>query len=198
MTDGHTDLVLPWLGRREYLHGTTLFEALVERSRAERDLCFKVQSVLRTNRIRIVEIDPSSPLQRPAASLSWSDGDGVQGLWVLPLEPTETPQRAVFDEAQIVAQSSFVCDGVCLKEATSYPFIYSVVALNKALLLRSLSPPQPGQWLFTRLDLARVPTCFLPLRIRLETTFHHRLVRSSLMVDADPIGDMYFSWGQIP
>lgn len=72
--------------------------------------------------------------------------------------------------------------------------VRNIVALNKALLLRLLRPPAPGQWLFVRLDLERYFDKFNELRLTQRSSLGFAAVSSQVEIDGARAGTVVFSW----
>src|SRR6185437_5192048 len=65
-------LTLSFLGSREYLQGTTLFDALRLRIKQGENIRFKVARLMKTDRVSIDEsATPNSSVAHYAATLGW-------------------------------------------------------------------------------------------------------------------------------
>jgi hypothetical protein len=188
-------LKLPFLGERSYLHGTTLFGSMQKYCANGSDLTFKINRLLETDRIELKTYDPTTAAPTDYhATLFWREEDQICGIGVTPLTPSPEPERQPYDESKIIEIASFDGSTATLRTSTPYLWISNVVALNKALLVRKLSPPQPGQWLFTRLDLNRIPMQVLPLEIQFMKNFNYRAVSTDISIASRSIGRIIFSW----
>ena len=188
-------LQLHFLGERRYLHGTTLFDALVPYCRNGNALDFRISRMIETDRVMAEPVDAAIGLQRRFhATLVWNEGGSQNGLGVVPLKPSPQPLREVFDEAAIVARAKWEAKAIMLSEPAEESLVRSVIALNKALLFRVLRPPKSGQWLFVRLQLDRVVSSFQILRVEHRLSVGLAAVSSAIEVDGEPMGTVVFSW----
>src|SRR5258705_94720 len=162
-----TVVQLSFLGQRDYIQGTTLFDVIRQRLQGATGIRFKLAHLMKTDRVG-VETLTTAPANtgKYAATLSWKTLGGGGWIGVLPLAPSTAPARVPFDEEAIVSGALFEAGSVHIDEQRGESLVRTVVALNKALLFRMLDPPRPGQWLFTRLDLARDVDAFGSLTLR--------------------------------
>ncbi len=188
-------LKLPFLGARDYLQGSTLFDALASRLGRASDISFRLSRLIRTDRVAIESIEPSGKdADRYCATMTWSENGQRRWLGVVPDSPSELPERVSFDEQLIVRRARFSGPETYLADQGSETLVRTVVALNKALLQRLLLPPQPGQWLFVRLDLERYTERFGVLRLTKRTNVGFAAVSSLIEADGASLGTVMFSW----
>ncbi len=189
------ELDLHFLGERRYLQGTTLFDALAPYCRNGTAISFRIPRLIVSDRVRIESFDPGADdTRRFHATLVWNQCSSAKGLGVVPLEQSPAPQRRPFDEAAIVSRAEFATGVVVARDQRGESLVRSIVALNKALLLGLLQPPQPGQWLFTRLDLERCVETYRELRIVHRTSVGFAAVSSTIEIDGRAAGTVMFSW----
>lgn len=188
-------LTLCFLGQREYLQGTTLFDALRPWYAGGSAIEFKLARMMRSDRVQVEVLDADAQIGEYAAHLRWSDGQGARRrIGVLPLEPSASPRREAFDEAALVAPAVRTDRQIELSGQHGETLLRCVVALNKVLLNAVLQPPAPGQWLFTRLLLRSAPERFEHLRLRFRNNLALAAVTSDIEVDGNPLGEVMFSW----
>lgn len=194
MNDSET-LTLCFLGQRDYLHGTTLFDALRPWYENGIHIQFKLARLMKTDRVQ-VELLPSAGGTEGnySATLRWGEVGTEHRIGVMPLEPSPLPERLPFDEESIVRRAQFENRSVTLTDPQSESLIRTIVALNKVLLFRILSPPLPGQWLFTRLELEMAPPSFQQASLRFRSNAGVAAVTSSIEVDGRNLGTLMFSW----
>ena len=194
MNDSET-LTLCFLGQRDYLHGTTLFDALRPWYENGTHIQFKLARLTRTDCVQ-VEILPSvgSIEENYSATLRWGEVGTERRIGVMPLEPSASPERVPFDEESIVRRAQFEDRSVTLTDPQGESLIRTIVALNKILLFRILTPPLPGQWLFTRLELETAPMSFQQVSLRFRSNAGVAAVTSSIEVDRRNLGTLMFSW----
>jgi hypothetical protein len=188
-------LELVYLGERTYLHGTTLFDSLTRRLGSASDISFRVSRLIQSDRVALEQIEPgSADAVRYSARLDWSESGGRKGIGIVALAPSGKPMRLPFDEASILQRAHFEGSAVHVADQGEESPARVIVALNKALLLRLLAPPQLGQWLFVRLDLDRYQERFAELRLVHRTSVGFAAVSSSIEIDGRRVGTVVFSW----
>jgi hypothetical protein len=188
------DLTLPFLGNRNYVQGATLFDGLMGPYPDATEISFKIGQMIVSDRIRVVNCKCDDP-DRPAANLLLKDRSGAPvRLSVYQLSSSLDPKRELYDEAAIVNAARFDVDGVAVAPIPGLSTAKVMVALNKALLLRILSPRTRGQWLFTRLDIALYPKSMERISVRYRTRSAFAAALSDVSVDGQTLGKIMFSW----
>ena len=129
-----------------------------------------------------------------SATLRWGEVGTEHRIGVMPLEPSPSPERVPFDEESIVRRAQFEDRSVTVTDPQGESLIRMMVALNKALLFRILTPPLPGQWLFTRLEIETTPMSFQQVSLRFRSNVGVAAVTSSIEVDGRNLGTLMFSW----
>jgi hypothetical protein len=194
MNDSQT-LTLCFLGQRDYLHGTTLFDALRPWYENGTHIQFKLGRLMKTDRVQ-VELLPGGRGTEVnySTTLRWGEVGTEHRIGVMPLEPSPSPERVPFDEESIVRRAQFEDRSVTVTDPQGESLIRMMVALNKALLFRILTPPLPGQWLFTRLEIETTPMSFQQVSLRFRSNVGVAAVTSSIEVDGRNLGTLMFSW----
>lgn len=188
-------LTLCFLGQRDYLQGTTLFDALEPWYAGGSDIRFKLGRMMKTDRVGVEEVSGSAfDVSKYAATLLWRAASGERQLGVVGLAPSANPQRMPFDEEAITGRAQWEAQQVTLVGQQGESLVRSVVALNKALLFKVFSPPLPGQWLFTRLELRRPVPVFDHLRLTYKSNVGLAAVSTAIEVDQARAGSVMFSW----
>jgi hypothetical protein len=191
-----TEHTLHFLGQRNYLQGGTLFELLMTDFADATDITFKIGRPLLTDRVR-VNARTQMGLSNVAALFECRcHRVGHVSLAVQALVPSPEPRREAFDEWRVVNRAHSTDRAVLLSGPSPFSLITTLTALNKALLLRLLKPPEKGQWLFTRLDISRYPEKFGRLMVRFRARAGFSAVASDIMIDDSPLGQIVFSWGK--
>jgi hypothetical protein len=91
--------------------------------------------------------------------------------------------------------AGFTPNGVALKVRSPFDFVSTIVALNKAYLLRNVRESPAGQWIFTRLDQTSMPRSAEGLTIDAFTFGPGRnTCRSDIAVHGERLGHLYFAW----
>lgn len=190
-----TQITLPFLGTRPYLHGTTLFDRLSEEVKDGTRIVFKIHKMIFTDTIQLS--DSLDVLQSSSiASIEWVTSPGVAcAIYVAPLNPGAQPSREVFDEDRIVSNATFAEDSVVGNILCGESPIRTLVALNKALLSKLFDTyVLEGQWFFARLDLQKMLTATEDIRIILASKHSLSLVCCTVMQADVCMGKIYFSW----
>ena len=184
--------VLPFLGQRAYLHGTTLFDAMLVHVPAGSTISFRIPQRIDSDTVRLQTLEDSG--QTGLATLAWKCGDRSGTICAVPLPGSTRPRRDVYDEGSIRRQLSSNAGEVTLDTPTPLSFVATLIPLFKALLDQDPRPASPGQWVFSRLDFGYPPTPFLPVRLRLDARIGGRLARAAVTAGAECVGHLYFSW----
>lgn len=185
--------LLPFLEKRDYLHGTTLFRFLRPQAPANVETCFRIIRTIRSNAVRVVDAKAAT---NAVARLDWTVDGTTHALAVEELPPRPPVERQSYDEAR-VATATRVADRVArLDAATPFDAVATAVPLFKAVLkANDLTPTEGGQWMFTRLDSRMAPPAAAsPMELRLELARPRLVAKASISVAATVWADMYFSW----
>lgn len=189
-------ITLAFLGQRPYLQGTTLFDALVSYVPRQARLSLKIPHLIKSDCVEVVDATLWGDRARSlAATLSWETEaeKGVLGVKALPC--SETPRRIPYDEGQITNQAQFEAGTAEIRTQPTFSFAATLVSLNKAMLLRHLPKETMGQWLFTRLDLVKLPTGWEKIALKLHLVLPGgKHTRTRVDVDGRTVGDLYFYW----
>ena len=195
MTGPGRTITLAFLGDRDYVQGATLLESLADVCRNGTDIRFKVPRLITSDRLGVVPFDPEiGPGDTMEATLTWSAGGRRKAVGIRSLAPSPQPRREPFDEGLVIGDAVFSGNMATLAGRSPYSFVRTLVSLNKALLLRLLSPPEPGQWLFTRLDIASWYDRPTTLSLRFSANLRFQAVSSEIAVDGEKVGSVLFSW----
>lgn len=188
-------LTLPLLADRWYLHGTTLFDALLPEVPLGSAVSLKISRIIESDR---VEIAPVSVGCSASAFFSWRGPQGeASELAIMPRSATMSPRREPYDENAITeaARSELGDRRVRFDGPSPFSFIATLIPLNKVLLGAHMRPRGEGGWLFTRIDLTRVPEHFLPLVLDYDGALARgTLARSRISAAGQLVGLLYFSW----
>jgi len=190
------EIILPLLGERRYLQGSTLFDALLPYVPQPCKLSFRIPRLIESDRIKVLPVqEPRATGKEFSAFLSWEDRTGHGVLGVNGLSPSKIPRRIPYDESQVTDSARFCARGVRFDGPSPFSFSATIVSLNKAMLVRELPKQERGRWLFVRLDLADVPKDTKEISLDLEAVLSGgRMVKTGVGVMGSLIGDLYFSW----
>lgn len=186
-------LTVPFLGKRTYLHGTTLFETLTADHRQISDFSFKINRLIPTNRVRIHE-GRAPEDAKVSAQMVFTAEDVQRTLLVVAEPPSDSVDRTVYDEQALADLARFEGDSVTLRGPSPTTAIKTMVALNKALLLRRFPPTAPGQWFFTRIDGDFYPAGFAEMTITCRDNLSPSAMPSEIAIDGKKLGRLIFSW----
>lgn len=182
------DLTLPFLGRRDYLHGTTLIDALLPLLPPDAEMVFKFSHMIRSNRVAIGD-------GAGDASLAWKSAAAGPGAFhVQPLPAIEPISRRPYPEPLVGERAEVAGKSARYTGESPFSFVSTLVPLHKALLAANVHPAAAGQWVFTRLDLKQRPTSFQSIELQLAGVFQDQLAHSKILVEGEPLGAIYFSW----
>jgi hypothetical protein len=185
------DLELPFLEQRTYLHGTTLFDAMMPFVPEGAAVSFKIPKRIDSDRVRLQAADAAG---EASASLVWTRGGESNALVAIAQPASSRPRRERYDEAQVEARAVVQTNSAVLSEAPPYGLVQVLIPLFKALLKRGAVTTTPGQWMFTRLDLSAQPRTFVPLELELSGAVLNTLARARVRSAGNEIGMLYFSW----
>lgn len=183
---------VPYLGQRDYVHGTTLFNCILPYMSGGRNVSLKIGRLIRQTRLRLEDISAAKSAGEPyCCTCHWREGDTLHGIGVAEAGEAEHPTRSSYDEEGIAALARFDARTASITRPSDHPFIELVVAVNKKLLQRALGEGVP--LLFTRLDLTEVPASAYPLTLTFERDIGMRHFASSVSVAGRTVGQIYFS-----
>lgn len=188
---------LPFLGQREYLQGTTLFETLEPFIDGGTAISLQLRKLIESNRILVESTGTSSSdLARFDAVITWLSKAEEVALGITGLPRREPIVREVFDEESLWERARFLDDAVEYPWEGRVHWVKAIVSLNKAMLTRKFQPASPGQWLFVRLDIERCVAPRKSLGIRFSHNVGLAAVVSEILVDEADAGRLQFSWAK--
>jgi hypothetical protein len=185
-------LVLPFLGERTYLHGTTLLSALGRLIPQDAcRSCFRISRRIETNCVRVTSVPTASAeLKGCDARLDWDGG----ALAVRQLPCVGTIAREAYDEAVIADRCAVDGVKITFRGTSPYDPVATAVPMFKLLLHANGLTPAGGQWMFTRLDTRRAMPAFERMSLTLRQHLPKRISMSEIESDGAKIADFYFSW----
>jgi len=192
-------LDLAFKGERTYLHGTDMYNAILDflGARHGRDGISGLDVSFHRMARRAVDLHdaPCPEAGQPVAVCAYRAGTDVRRIYLYE-SGDEVQGRRPYDEASLVAGMD--TDRATLSGVWPGPSPYSDVevwvALTKGLHQRVL-PDLRGQWLFARGQFPRVRRESGPgeRRLRIVSNFQNRLTRTTLHHDGQDAGVIYFS-----
>lgn len=189
------EIVLPYRGSRNYVHGTTLFSWMVGALAPAvlSDIDFRVNRRMDSNRLRLIPGPDAASLPRFPCALSCTADGVLTTLAVDEVGDVHPQPRDPYDEAALVAAARFGPGVVALQLSPGDTFIDALVALNKELLLRLHPLPAASQYVFARLELRRLPGCASSLRLRFWRSLGSAHFITRVEVDGAEAGTLHFS-----
>jgi hypothetical protein len=178
---------LPYLGDRNYVHGTTIVDMILAELVPGFPLDVRFQSpILGTVDVR------RHPSEKPNVAVSFErDGERVHyGLFDAGC--AALGNRIAFDEREIARRFTVGERSVASAHGADASLIARVVLMNKALMAR-IFPKARGKWWFAGLSLDAWPGRARLVELRFDGGFRARLTRSIIEIDGDPIGKIFFS-----
>lgn len=190
-------LQIEYKGNRSYLHGTDLFDALIELAHAT---CGEPWSSVRmsfyrpiTCAVEAIRLPPQSAANFHPAALLELQINRQPVIWAVRERPDDQVEgRRPYDESLVTAGATFEGRSIIQQRPTPYTFIERLVALNKRLLDHSRQDAGVSWW-FSRLELRQPPPKAPSLRLGIKTELASRLIKSSIDVDGERTGSIYFS-----
>ena len=189
-------LETPFLGTRQYVHGTSLFNAIEGTLRRDvgddthiKNLTIRHMAT-RTCALLAAEDDPDGHERLVANVMYWNGSQFLKGKVVETDQQIEN--RIPYPEDKIVRGS--LVDGECIRqcEPSGYTVIEEIVALTKKLHYRT--QPQPdGQWVFINIDLDR-PLHFIeyPFQVEIVRKLGGKLTSSVIICNGEIVGRIQF------
>ena len=179
-------------GARDYLHGTDIFNALVDLTGARENLSLRLRRVMRHGIEAAPIRDAGTDLKEFAGLFLYGRPDTLRQIGLRENPAIEVKGRVPYAESEVTADAKLRAEVIVSPGPSRYTFIERVIALNKVLLLESVSTPKVRWWL-TRLDLTRVPSPATMLSLGLAERCGMRLIKSWITADGEDVGYIYFS-----
>lgn len=178
---------LPYLGDRNYVHGTTIVERVLTELKPGFPLDIRFQSPI------LGAVDARmAPNEKPNVAVAF-ERDGQRVLYGLfDAGHGVLDNRRSFDERGIAACLTVGERCVGSPHDSSASLIARVVVMKKALMAR-MFPAARGKWWFAGLWLDAWPAGAARVDVEFDGGTGTRLVRSTIRADGDPIGKIFFS-----
>lgn len=190
------DLEFCFKGNRTYVHGTDIYNKIIEILNNEMkdvkiDLSF--HGIAKKNILLSNKKPEDENLIKFVCKYTGGNNER-KILYGIERNHNITCKYTYLEEAICqLSNLDFENKEINLNKDTSYSFIENSVALNK-YLLENLFPEVKGKWYFTRLQLLDAPTNKIyPLKLVLKANFNFKLTKSEIFVSDKSIGYIYFS-----
>jgi len=192
MTDSF-DLEFCFKGDRNYIHGTDIFNKLTEKfvnNISKIDISFHSVAI---NNMTFFTQKPETDDVKVTFRCQ-NDGEKIKLFGIE--NGTTVDCRYEYPEEDVVKNSTMNIsdETIILDFSTDYSFIEHIVAMNKSLL-ETLYTDVNGKWYFTRLQLhqnVHIDTSS-SITLQLKSNFQFKLTKSSIIVDENEVGFIYFS-----
>lgn len=184
-------LDLPFRGARDYLQGADIFNALIDLTGAQENMSLRLHALMHHGIDAVPIPDVTTDLKQFAGVFIYGGPEGLQKIGLRDNSKIVT-KRVPYDEPRVIADASVHDHRIVSPGPSEFTFMERVLALNKALL-QDIIPIEGIRWLATRLDLTRVPSSPMTLAVELVERLGTRLTKSSIAVDGEDVGFVYFS-----
>jgi hypothetical protein len=167
--DSIAEITLPWRGRRDYVQGADLCDAMLEAldgRGAMSELSFSVHDMVRVHRMEMLSLraDEAARLAEFAVRLRLRL-DGAPHLFVLRPAAGEGPEGVDDHEAAIWAAARRDGETIAAGGPSDLGPLATAVSLKKRLML-DLHPERTGKWIFCRLDAPAPPAAGGAITVR--------------------------------
>lgn len=191
---GQHQILVPFKGQRNYIQGPDLVDLAMSHL-ADCGLVrarFSSHEFLRTGALLLTVSEEDPKVEAPfRGQVSTQTGQ----FWLrieAAEEVHEQSPRIPFDETLITGPSRRNGESIYRLGPSPYSLTETVVSLKKALL-EELHPSGDRKWIFTSVDYRAFPSGFNEVSVRIDHNFQNKLVKSSILVDGELAGLLYFS-----
>lgn len=189
------NITLPFLGKRVYLHGSTLLDTLLEFVEIKTSLDFKFKTIITSNQLRI-EVGDAATLeaQQPDVFITWHNGEQARAAAAFALPPLESALAIPYPEEEVMQAAPFVDDQVVYDKPWPMSFADTLFCLLKKLEIQ-YKKNDGGMWLFSGMQLNFIPAINTVLAVKkVHLLPNARLLRMSLAANGTAFGTAYTSW----
>ena len=190
-------LDLKFKGSRNYLHGSDIFNSLVNMFARENGGYLSKLVFKRFARHQI-EVVLESPVDDSAylGKGVWTEENGADFEFWLRETALPVTQSYPFDEEQIIRKARYFDKEICLDSLNNYSIIENVIALTKALNYR-LFPEPRGKWVFGQINLGRkLVNSEKNILIEQITCIGESFSRNGITIDGQYHGEIRFIVGK--
>jgi hypothetical protein len=191
-----TALNIPFKGHRDYLHGTDILTALLSIVGNISELTINFHKMAhRPLQAQLTDLNLIASLREANqifALMAFKDDAGTNKLLAV-IEDSRaavTIARIPYDEDEIIRGSQLSGNNITQKSSSGGNLIERIVALNKALLNQFQGQQE---WLFSRLDLAHIPSVSQSLSLEILRSVGPDHYRSVIHIEGKKIGFIYFT-----
>ena len=196
----HREHVFRLKGHREYVHGTDIFDQLINNvsggavpvTNIEITFSRRVENTacswyLTTDKS---EVDAMSAPCRGKYQL-----EGVDYYFsVIPQDEQGVRTRVEYDEDEMTASSRLAESTAAVEPNSKYTFIENLVALNKHFHNHNFKL-ETNKWMFAKLELCTVPGDVANIEVQLERMIPNKLSKCRIIADNRELGFIFFAIG---
>lgn len=201
MKDNSKVVLFPFKGKREYVHGTDIFNYFYQQVSDFKKLTLSFHEVSLSPRCHVYRLKAEeSPPDNKAAlfsieKFSIEKGAEIQRYYIAHNEDIDLSQltRIPYDENLMVKNAEIEAKTARLTPNKAFTFIENLVALTKHLHLTHFDV-SGGQWFFAQLELNASINPTGELVLKLHKNMGTRLTQSKVYQGNKEIGAIYFSY----
>lgn len=184
-------------GDRDYIQGTDIFNALVGQYQCAklRNIHFTIHGFVRTPMCEAYQADSREgldQLRNIKARASFDFGGIRQWLALKDLPALGPARRCEYPEDRITSLCDVRGRTIVLERASPFPFIETVVAMNKHLH-QKLFADATGKWVFTGAALTQGCDAREGFSLQIGSEVNYRLTRAEIVHNGRAIGSLLFS-----
>lgn len=176
-------------GERPYLQSADIFDAIVGRTGARRNLTLAFKRMLSHPIEAVAAADVADP-EACAARFRGEGDNGAFDLVIVEDLDKEVAARVPYDEPRVIADARIEGNAVSSRTGQGASAMERIVALNKHLIHTTVKPGK--KLLFSRTSVSELPARDAHLTVRLESRLATRLYRSSIHDAGKPVGEIVF------
>ena len=178
---------LPYLGDRNYVHGSTIVDMLLAEFRPDFPLEIKFHAPI-FGALRI----ETGATEKPNVAVLFGRNGQLVSLGLFDAGDGQLSNRLPFDEKSIERILDVGETSVSSLHDTNTTLISRVLVMNKVLMAKTF-PGAAGKWWFAGLVANLWPQDAGSLTLEFDGGLGTKLARSTIAADGDMIGRIYFS-----
>jgi hypothetical protein len=179
---------LPYLGDRNYVHGTTIVDLVLSQFQPGFPLEIKFQSPI----LGAIELLRGQTNEKPNVAVSFEKSGKRVSYGLFDAGNGRLDNRVPFNESAIASSFNVREKSIRSPHKTDVSLISRVVVMNKVLMAR-VFPAAIGKWWFAGLAAEAWPNIAASIELEFDGGLGTKLARSIIKVDDDLIGKIYFS-----
>ncbi len=185
------ELILPFLGNRDYIQGATLFDNLIQYVPEPASIIFNITGFIRSDRVKISDQKDKNENSQSAV-LKWFTDEESGNIFVNKLETSGQERRIESDEGVIQKRMKFSERRAHFIGPSQFSFMSTVVFANKALIRHCQNDDEQGKLIFVRADLIKIPRSIQTFELKLDHVTRKNMYLTQILSGKEVIGDIYF------